>query len=661
MPDAPSPALARAQGITIPQGGDHYMPIGPKRPCITILVHGVNDLAGVYADIEKGLCDGLNERLDLLTPGKLSGDNPGRLMAATYSLPQDDQGKAANPDAIYYRRKFGSARRGEDGICSIVVPFYWGYREEEHAIQKDKPHGEWLDRHGNRLDKAGTKEGGPFANATTTLPDMWGNGFSGYLFGFVPVDAVAGTATHPLLPAAHRRYMVLGAQRLAMLVQIIRSRYPGDTINVVGHSQGTMLTLLANALLSEKGQRPVDGFVMMNSPYSLNEPLTETLQSFTQQQTREARLATLSGIVQFMTSQPNTTVSLADMAGNDVNTRVGGANWNGSTCQTRIDGQPVNLTERDNRGWVNLYFTPQDQTVGLSNVEGIGWQGIPDARGSQLVLSQLGARFSQRVFTLRRRNDAVEQVGAQPAGYRYILLRDGEKTWEDTGMDWTARFGRASFSAGQAVTLNSAALPLPVTADFANGADVTQRDTASGVYQANQHLDPVDARIAITRSSGWNPDKDLFTTEMDEGKAFARGRSAEDVEAVLNEGMDVADRTQVKRVIMLGNGKVNIIRSETPNEAARRWQRVEVPLSFHSAIPANPMHSQRVLAYDVAIGPTLSVMEEGFYAYLCRVADWRLDWQKTNAGWTNQKKTSTPVGAEDLPVQRCCRFTTTNN
>ena len=81
------------------------------------------------------------------------------------------------------------------------------------------------------------------------------------------------------------------------------------------------------------------------------------------------------------------------------------------------------------------------------------------------------------------------------------------------------------------------------------------------------------------------------------------GRSAEDVEAVLNEGMDVADRTQVKRVIMLGNGKVNIIRSETPNEAARRWQRVEEPLSFHSAIPANPMHSQRVLAYDVAIGP----------------------------------------------------------
>lgn len=223
-------------------------------------------------------------------------------------------------------------------------------------------------------------------------------------------------------------------------------------------------------------------------------------------------------------------------------------------------------------------------------------------------------------------------------------------------MNWQARFGRADFSKGQAVTLNGAPLPLPVTADFANGAEVAQRDTPSGVYQAKQQLDPIDARIAITRSDGWNPDKDLFTTEMDEGAAFARGRSAQDVEAMLNQGKDVADRTQVKRVIVLGNGKVNIIHSETPNEAARRWQRTDEPLSFHSAIPANPMHSQYVMAYDLAIGPTRSVMEEGFYAYLCRVADWRLDWKKKDENWDDSGGNSVANVLEDLPAADVLAF-----
>ncbi|MFD4837061.1 DUF3274 domain-containing protein, partial [Achromobacter sp. NPDC058515] len=46
-----------------------------------------------------------------------------------------------------------------------------------------------------------------------------------------------------------------------------------------------------------------------------------------------------------------------------------------------------------------------------------------------------------------------------------------------------------------------------------------------------------------------------------------------------------------------------------------------------SGIPANPLHSQRVLAYDVAVGAGGCVDDVEFYAYLCRVADWRLDWE----------------------------------
>ena len=36
--------------------------------------------------------------------------------------------------------------------------------------------------------------------------------------------------------------------------------------------------------------------------------------------------------------------------------------------------------DRDNRGKVYLYFCPEDTTVALENVQGIGWQGVPDVQ-----------------------------------------------------------------------------------------------------------------------------------------------------------------------------------------------------------------------------------------------------------------------------------------
>ncbi|WP_432212893.1 T6SS effector phospholipase Tle3 domain-containing protein, partial [Pseudomonas aeruginosa] len=289
--------------------------------------------------------------------------------------PADDEGKAENPDAVYYRRKFASGAGGA-AVRSVIVPFYWGFREEEQYINKTAAHGEWLDRNGNRLDKSGTKEGGQFVNATTNLPDMWGQGFNGKLFGFISLDWFGGTMTHPLFSAAGRKYMVLAAMRLAMLIKIIRKRYPDDTINVVGHSQGTLLTLLAHAFLKDDGVAPADGVIMLNSPYGLFEPLNEKLQGWSSQQTREARLATLKGILEFICGRRHPVPALSSVALRNCQGygAIGGPGWvGGQGCQTTIDGERLSFDERDNRGSVYLYFTPQDQTVGLANVQGICW------------------------------------------------------------------------------------------------------------------------------------------------------------------------------------------------------------------------------------------------------------------------------------------------
>lgn len=325
-----SRTIVSAQSITLPKGGDVHLVPPPPKPCVTIVVHGVNDLAGCYERIERGLCQGLNERLDM--PPTLPGGqaNPGYLTPAGYSLPADDEGKAENPDAVYYRRKFASGAGGA-AVRSVVVPFYWGFREEEQYINKTAAHGEWLDRNGNRLDKSGTKEGGQFVNATTNLPDMWGQGFNGKLFGFISLDWFGGTMTHPLFSAAGRKYMVLAAMRLAMLINIIRKRYPDDTINVVGHSQGTLLTLLAHAFLKDDGVEPADGVIMLSSPYGLFEPLNEKLQGWSSQQTREARLATLKGILEFICGRRHPVPALSSVALRNCQGygAIGGPGWVG--------------------------------------------------------------------------------------------------------------------------------------------------------------------------------------------------------------------------------------------------------------------------------------------------------------------------------------------
>lgn len=220
-----------------------------------------------------------------------------------------------------------------------------------------------LDRYGNRLDKAATKEGGAFANATTTLPDMWLRGFNDLLFGFLPMNVLAGTPRHPLFAAPPRNYMLLAAQRLAMLVRIIRTRHPDDSVNVVAHSQGTMLTLLANAFLKDEGLRPIDSALLMNSPYSLIEPLLKRTQLHAAQQTRAARVDTLVGILHFIGNNPHTVPALADVADPGQFERcIGGLRWTGKQCTTTLNSSAVDFAERDNRGNVMLYFTPRRPT-----------------------------------------------------------------------------------------------------------------------------------------------------------------------------------------------------------------------------------------------------------------------------------------------------------
>ncbi|WP_439951418.1 T6SS effector phospholipase Tle3 domain-containing protein, partial [Janthinobacterium agaricidamnosum] len=248
------------------------------------------------------------------------------------------------------------------------------------------------------MDKRYAKNGGPFANATSNVPDMFGPGFRRN-WGVRRADPES--PTHALLDAPPRSYMVLAAQRLASLIRIIRKKSKNEPINIVAHSQGCFVSLLAHAMLAREGAGiKADTLILNNWPYSVDQPVLERTQSGDDQQTIEAREATLINIIkEFITSNPAVEPAFAELR--DKGAGIVGEKW-------RHDANK----ERDNRGKVYLYFSPDDLTVGLGNIQGIGWWGLYDG-----MLGRMGGRFLQRVFASPvGATNGAPQVGDAPHG-----------------------------------------------------------------------------------------------------------------------------------------------------------------------------------------------------------------------------------------------------
>lgn len=359
---------ANRTGITVSgRTRDTVVNRRPKLPGSVIVVHGVNDVGTSYEDVEQGLCAGLARRLCAA------------YVPAAYRIPkQADRDKLlADPDDIFFKRG------ATDKTFSPVIPFYWGYAE---PFNKTKViNGQITDRYGNRLDLDYTKGGGPFGNATNSLPDMWNRGVS-WRYN------ISSDATRPLFSTPARMYMILAARRLAALIAMIRDYDADETVTVIGHSQGCLVTLLAQAFLKEEGCRPADTLILTHPPYSLEETpriVTKGAESFRNGedpamhgrydaldgwQNVHARLQTLVNTVHAVTGQNVKPLDMkAFLTPGSPGYGTVGATWDPSK-------------ERDNRRKVYLYFCPLDMTVALDNMQGIGWQGVPDfMEGMELI------------------------------------------------------------------------------------------------------------------------------------------------------------------------------------------------------------------------------------------------------------------------------------
>jgi len=475
---------------------------------------------------------------------------------------------------------------------------------------------QYQDKNGNRLDRNFGKPGGFFVNATNNLPEMYGEGFDAFKRHFANphLDRTKFMGACP-----HRRYFVLAAERLAALVATIRSIYPSETITIMGHSQGTLITLLSQALLIDRGARCADCAIMVASPYSLIAEKTPA---------GGDTLRTLQRIVERMTKTPYALPPLDDLAaGQPKSYGRAGPRWSsGQGQRLGKSGSTVVFPERDNRGKVYLYFSPDDTTVGLADVSGIGTLGVPDlvdgGRPGMTRLAKIG--FKQRMWTKRHRDGKPVMVGDAPA--HHALRAKGEPRYAG-GMSAANVATAVAMAENRQLLINGEALVPPHAPQMFGGEAVKGTPTTPGMDRP----DVVSVHAALGKAGAKFP-----------GIPLPREYMRLSPEAALekyNKDKEEDDQTSEIRAAGWLKGKE---REMTPNEIREWMSRSDEVLdenSYHSGVLRDPENHRWVMAMDVAIGQGHSLDDPQWRELLTLMADWRMteemtEKMKDNPKWT---------------------------
>lgn len=657
MSEIPDRVIARVSAVTLPSRAiDTKVEVPAKRPGIVIFLHGVNDPGANYVNVEQGLCEGLNWRLDRpdLKAG-VYGVEWANAKAAQAAAQKDGKAPSDDIKQVIYDPDSNLYKRTEDtSTNSIFIPFYWGYRASSDEIAKDADgnpillRGQHQDTRQNRLDAHFAKEGGFADNATNNIPDMYGAGFRR---GLAAKGAQKFLDDYTYLgDGPERHYFVLAAHRLAMLIREIRAVNPArgtddETITVIGHSQGTLIGLLAQAILAEEDQRTADTLILVDSPYTVWDVRGNT-------QSAQAKFVTLANIVAAVTTARHPQPALSSLAvGQPGYGGRTGRDWSPTQGKRPLggDGAPVAFAERDNRGKVYLYFCPDDTVVGLDTVQGLGTYGLPDmieegtgsvvytpARWAAMdAFKQAPQRygFYQRMWTLQQRDGQPVHVGEPPQTLPVRLFSEPQYPGkvvegylsQHAYYSYTAR-GRRPMDLSLDRWINGEAITPPYAPNLRGGETKDAQGRSSGQL-------PVDA-VAVSAALGNASAAKFQWLPLDvppERMAEVQRQSTTTATSMLRDEYnsqhpDVQDQTDAVR--LTGDGHA-AERRETPNEAqARLAGKATLANSYHSGILSDPANLRAVAAMDMAIGQAKTLDDPDWRALLLAMADWRTDWSK---------------------------------
>ena len=387
-------------------------------PGVVIFVHGVNSEGEWFKEAEKGLCAGLNRRMGRYDDQLFHwGPVAGQMTPVSYI-------ESLTPDGFLNPDMSSKTYITPDPSFSPVIHFRWGYAA--NAVE--------LKEYGDKimLNEKNYWGGGPFAGGCSSLQDLWNDGLNDRLFLWLTVQHMNGIGNRKIYSTPPRTYGVLGALRLARLVESIRKRQADAPITIVCHSQGNMIGLAAAFLgdrlpevtdqWGKKGRCVADTYVLANPPYSLVE--ANMTDSWAQRGVRDknghvgretyvARKETLRAYFDILRARAELEMPAEDLDRAMENARP--SKNGGKPYSAAKDREAHGLYQKNTYGRVTLYCCPHDQVISALTVQGIGWRGMSV---DEISATNAWGVFSQRVFA------SNFEVGGENKLYRY---------WQD---DW---------------------------------------------------------------------------------------------------------------------------------------------------------------------------------------------------------------------------------
>ena len=646
-------------GITWLNGGYLDVLMRMPLPGIVMFVHGVNSDGEWYAPAEQGLCAGLNERLKrcdahLAYPTAEGG----QLTPASY-LPELTPDGFINPKMTHKNFMSGNEH------FSPVIHFRWGYKASVQELQEFGA--------GIYLNEQNYWGGGPFANGCTALPDLWTGGLSDNLMLWMQIEHLNPTSERIVFSCPPRPYYVLAALRLAKLVESIRRCQADVPITIVCHSQGNMVGMaaafLGDALPQAQdsaelaGRCVADNYVLCNPPYSLAQSnFTEDWSAGgnqdrhggTGRQSLEARLGTLRAFFDIV-RQPASDLQKADDIDRFMANQAQGFHVASDRLAYGYGTRPSTT------GRVTLYCNPHDQVISSTTVVGIGWRGLSQ---KEIAAAGGGGLFCQRIFA------QGHTVGVK--GSYHYWTDHYRQPQPGSQQFWQPESLRARYSVakgldankgrvvGQILTVVTApamivlmklagirinALPdetwqipldapdLPAPFKPQAGRYGTNSDAFDQGYDAPaQARDQARARDAGDPYAGDRPISQKPGEKAREASDAALGNV--DTESSLRYEDHARLRMQARREGLVAKTDEHVNAEDNPGTASAdytAWRNkkiktylaatVDTHATDHSTILANPMHAQKALAYDVAVG-RCHILDKDLHK-LRIAADWR--------------------------------------
>ena len=406
----------------------HTVGVPDLMPGIVIFVHGVNSDGEWYLDASKEFARGLNQRLGREDLKGLEKDTKG-----------DEDKVTAN--------RYLKSVRGER-VKSPVIPFWWGYQTqptERKIVKGTDQHGGTpakTDLYGNPLRTDGAWGGGPFQNGGAALTSFWlPTGFrKDVLFGTVDVNTINPVVGRMLCDCPPRLYYAHAARRLANLIKDIRKNLPNEPINIVSHSQGTIVALCALFFLDKV--RGPDTVILNSSPYRFDTAITDVISASDGKrsvQPKQARIDTFVNAVKIVGGatkgypappEPKFACTVEHKprhAYDDAvychkpadapqwQAEIGGKVEDPEGPRGQ-DGKPwwsnAKFERKDTRGKLFVNFNPGDRVIGVSAVSGMGWRGIPPNYMEKVNQEK---NVQQRLFARGTNGEHNPPVGAKPS------------------------------------------------------------------------------------------------------------------------------------------------------------------------------------------------------------------------------------------------------